>query len=187
MFYNKKTRTWKTPRVLIVNSKSIFKGSEIFEEVFPHLSENYELYVIGNAVQFVHHAVNVQLFPYFEKRESLNDLFNDVDILIFPSRAEICPLTILMAMSCGVCVIASNVGGIPEMLDAGCGIAFERKNAEELTTKLTGAIKNIDATRETGTKASLRVKEIFDVNIMYNHYKTIYQQLLKGKNETSIK
>lgn len=61
--------------------------------------------------------------------EDMPQLFEDSDILVVPSLYENCPLTILEAMSSGKIVIASNVGGIPEIIADGYnGFLFESGN-----------------------------------------------------------
>lgn len=68
------------------------------------------------------------------------------DILIVPSLYENCPAVVLEAMSCGKIVIASNVGGIPEIIQDGeNGLLFEKGNAVDLEKKITSILeKTID-------------------------------------------
>lgn len=49
--------------------------------------------------------------------KELRDLYIQSDILLFPSEFEGLPRTVIEAMSCSLAVVASNVGGIPELLD----------------------------------------------------------------------
>jgi glycosyltransferase involved in cell wall biosynthesis len=179
-YYNKKARNWTVPRILIINSQSVFKGSEIFKEVFSVLKGNYELHVIGDSVDYNSSASNVKHYSYFKERESLNILLNDVDILVFPTKADIFPLTILMAMSCGVCTISSQVGGIPELLDSSCGKLFDKGNSSKLIKILSESIQDIEETRQIGNNASERVKDKFDSTLMYELYRTVYNDILKN-------
>lgn len=62
------------------------------------------------------------------------------DIFVLPSYTEGFPNVILEAMACGCAIIATNVGAIPEMLDANgdgkCGIVIKPKNVNELKKAL---------------------------------------------------
>jgi glycosyltransferase involved in cell wall biosynthesis len=67
------------------------------------------------------------------------------DLLIFPSRTEAMPRTILEAMSFGIPVIASNVDGIPELIKDGYnGFLFDIDNSKTLVEKLSTLINNPD-------------------------------------------
>jgi glycosyltransferase involved in cell wall biosynthesis len=178
-YFNKNNRHWSVPRVLIINSKSAFKGSEIFKEVFSVVVSTYELHVIGGEIDFKTSASLVKQYDYFNDRESLGELFNNVDILIFPTKADICPLTILMAMSCGVCVISTYVGGIPELLDSGCGKLFDRSNSSELLNVLNESLHNLEGTRKMGINASEKAKNNYDSRLMYENYRKVYSDILK--------
>jgi glycosyltransferase involved in cell wall biosynthesis len=53
------------------------------------------------------------------------------DLYVHVAKAETFPNTVLEAMACGVPVIASNVGGIPEQVDDGItGLLIPAQNAE---------------------------------------------------------
>lgn len=53
------------------------------------------------------------------------DIYNNSDIIIVPSLYEACPGVVLEAMSCGKIVVASDIGGIPEIIRDGFnGILF---------------------------------------------------------------
>ena len=66
------------------------------------------------------------LIPNIEYVGSVSDdaksnFFNNIDILIIPSKNEAEPLIILEALSYGVPIIANSIGCIPQMLNTKCG------------------------------------------------------------------
>jgi glycosyltransferase involved in cell wall biosynthesis len=63
----------------------------------------------GDAVHFLGHV------PYRE----MPGFLRDADTLVLPSRSESMPYAVLEAMSCGLPVVATRIGGIPEIIDDG--------------------------------------------------------------------
>ncbi|MGI9424897.1 MAG: glycosyltransferase [Hyphomicrobiaceae bacterium] len=64
--------------------------------------------------------------------EQINQWMNAADFVCLPSHSEGVPNVVLEAMRCGIPVIASNVGGIPEVLDARCGVMVPAKDVEAI-------------------------------------------------------
>ena len=62
------------------------------------------------------------------------------DVFCLPSYSEGCPNVVLEALSCGCPVVASDVGGIPEIVPTDCGILVSPHHPEELTEALRKAL-----------------------------------------------
>jgi len=62
------------------------------------------------------------------------------NVLCLPSHSEGCPNVIIEALSSGRPVVASNVGGIPELLNSGCGVLVPPKDAQQLAQGLSQAL-----------------------------------------------
>lgn len=65
--------------------------------------------------------------------QDIAPLIQRAQLLVLPSYAEGVPNVILEALSCGTPVVASRVGGIPEILFEDCGVLVEEKNIVALT------------------------------------------------------
>lgn len=119
---------------------------------------------IGDKVEYYKQmAINekiedrVRFLGVFSKKEELRNLLMETDIFLFPSKAEGLPRTVIEAMAVGVPCLASNVNGIPELLDkeylfdpldvAGFANKIEElmSSPEELTKM---SIKNIEKAKE---------------------------------------
>jgi glycosyltransferase involved in cell wall biosynthesis len=62
---------------------------------------------------------------------------SQIDIFVLPSRSEALSNSLMEAMACGCCPIASNVGGNPELVEHGSnGFLFEADNTSELASHI---------------------------------------------------
>ena len=102
------------------------------------------------------------------------------DVLAAPSRRESFSLTLLEAMIARTPVVASRVGGTPEMVTHGeTGILVDPENAESLAAGLAGALDNPNTCLYVEA-ADKMVRERFTVQRMVNEIEAQYRGLLKG-------
>lgn len=79
--------------------------------------------------------------------------YNSADVFILPSRNESFGIVLLEAMACGTPVIASNVGGIPDIVKHGKnGLLFESENVDDLTRKIILLLKDKTLRHEMSMK-----------------------------------
>lgn len=62
------------------------------------------------------------------------------DVFCLPSYAEGCPNAVIEALACGRPVVATNVGGIPELVDSESGILVAPQDSEALAQALSEAL-----------------------------------------------
>jgi glycosyltransferase involved in cell wall biosynthesis len=177
-FHNNRKRDWLTARILIVNVKNYYKGTEILQNVFTKTKTNFDIYVIGNDIPINFSNHRIYQLEYVKTDEGLSELFNNIDILIFPSLQDNNPLMVSCAMSCGVCVIGTETSGIINQLVEGAGILFKYKDEDSLLEKIEFAVNNLKAVRDIGLVAEQKARKLFDSSKMYNDYKNLYQELL---------
>lgn len=74
----------------------------------------------------------------FQKGEALETLIREAKFSIYPSEwYENCPFSVMESQMYGTPVLGADIGGIPELIEAGkTGELFESGNAEELTSKI---------------------------------------------------
>jgi len=66
-----------------------------------------------------------------------------IDIFVLPSLSEAFSNSLMEAMACGCCAIASEVGGNPELVRHGeTGLLFEPGNASDLANQLSLVVLN---------------------------------------------
>jgi glycosyltransferase involved in cell wall biosynthesis len=90
--------------------------------------------------------------------KSISEWMKAADIFILPSRSEGTPNSLLEAMASGLPVIASQVGGIPELIQENIeGLLFESDSKEELKEKLYKLIKDKQLQELLGKNAQKKI------------------------------
>jgi glycosyltransferase involved in cell wall biosynthesis len=102
----------------------------------------------------------VKIIPFTKEVPKLMSCF---DLFIMPSRSETFGLVIIEAMSAGVPVIATNSGGVPEIIITGVnGLLFEPRDASKLADFIRQLYKNESQSELLINCASRIVKEKYD-------------------------
>jgi len=96
------------------------------------------------------------------------------DVLTLPSTKEGLPYTIMEAMAAGVPIVASRVGGIPEMItDNFNGFLISPRDPEALAEKIMQLIENPTLSRQFSQNSLQRVKE-FSLEKMIEQTQALY-------------
>lgn len=94
-------------------------------------------------------------------------LTSDCDIYVQPSRQEGLGLSVLEAMSCGICPIVSNVGGLAEIVRHNIdGLVVEPENPNELAARIEELFNNPESRLSFGIAAKERISEAFQLKKM---------------------
>jgi len=89
-------------------------------------------------------------------------LLNAADIFILPSHSEGLPNVVLEAMACGLPIIATRVGGIPEAVEDGkSGILVEKQDVASLTRAIKYMVENKDEARQMGILGRIIIESRF--------------------------
>jgi len=113
-------------------------------------------------------------------RSDINRLIAAFDIFIQPSIEEGFGISILEAMASKKAVIASNIGGIPEIVqDNKTGIFIPPANHEKIAEAILWAMRNPQVIKKMGESGYLRVKNTFSINKMIEEYEKVYLSLRK--------
>ena len=175
IFSNQNLRHWKKPRILFFNFESPFKGSHLFAAILKKIQPEFDLLLIGNKIEGI---APIHYSDFIHSRTKLAEIYNQADILVFPSLAESLPITVLEAMACGVCIVGSDIGGIPEILDEQYAYVFRSGNSEHLLTKINSALMNLEETRQKGLHGEKIVQEKFDLKNCALQYEKLYAEIL---------
>ena len=82
-------------------------------------------------------------------------------------------------------IVASNVGGIPEMIyDGKTGFLVDEGNSEQWLDKISFLLKNENTAKAMGKAARQLIKEKFNWDILANDFLTAINPILKQKTDT---
>ena len=105
------------------------------------------------------------------------------DFFVLPSHSEGMPQVVLEAMNCGLAVVATRVGGVPEaVVDGETGLLVEAKHADRLREAMERMIADEAFRRAAGQKGLARAHAVFDSE---RNAKTFADALKRLVNEGS--
>ncbi|MFC5510943.1 TIGR03088 family PEP-CTERM/XrtA system glycosyltransferase [Massilia jejuensis] len=115
-------------------------------------------------------------------RNDIPELMRSFDVFALSSIAEGTPVTLLEAMACGRPVVATSVGGIPEVVRDGVnGALVAAGNAQALADALAGYVEDTARVASHGAAAREQIERHYSVAAMVGAYTALYDQLCNSK------
>ncbi len=115
-------------------------------------------------------------------REDTDELLQAMDIFVLPSLSEGIPMALLEAMAASRAVVASRVGGIPEIVEDGFeGFLVEPMDVNSLAERCRRLIESPDVARKMGEQARKRVERDFSATAMADRVALVYKELLMSR------
>jgi glycosyltransferase involved in cell wall biosynthesis len=112
---------------------------------------------------------------FLGKRTDVARLLPAADICVLPSLSEGMSNAILEYMLAGKPVVATNVGGNPELVREGFnGLLVEPKNAQQLEKALLSFLQDENKRRTMGQNALRLVQEEFSIDQMVRNYENLF-------------
>lgn len=149
---------------LITEEKGIFDLLDVLEKNKSVFAGRVCLHIGGNGkvdkLQRILEEKGLQDMVTYEgwvDEEKKSYLFSLSDAFVLPSYTEGLPVSILEAMSYGLPIIATRVGGIPELvLDNENGILFEAGNKEEMLESIRVFVDNDELRHDMGNNSKVK-------------------------------
>ena len=110
---------------------------------------------------------------------SFNELLSISDVFLLPSQSESFGLSALEAMSCGVPVVASNIGGIPEVVSHDeSGFVAELGDTKRMAKYVVELLENPKKWKVFSENARKRALDLFDSSMIVPKYMELYEKIL---------
>ena len=184
------------PYILGIGRFVSIKGHDVLLRAFRKVAdanENIQLVLVGGQPVPPEYESLVQelrlddrvTFIEFVAGEEKAALIKGSTLFVQPSLSEAVPLAILEAMAAERPIVASNVGGIPEVVeDGGNGILVEPGDVESLATAIIDLVDD-ETSRERMGKRSLELALPFDWSHIARQYVRLFEDLLKDEDTTT--
>jgi L-malate glycosyltransferase len=105
---------------------------------------------------------------------------SSIDVFVLPSLTEGLSNAIMEAMACGCCVVASNVGGNPELItDGSSGLLFHSQDKQSLIGQLLRVVDDSELRSSLAERGAGRARECFSSERSARRMQEIYEILMQ--------
>lgn len=178
-FVPKKRRHNKKIKVLFSGNLTQRKGANLLPEIAKNLDKNIEiLYTSGlrtkNKLPGAENLVNLGSIPYSE----MPSVYQEADILLFPTVREGFGLAAAEAMACGLPVVATNCSSLPELvIDGKGGYLCGMGDVLEFSSRINELASSHTLRRNIGEFNRERVESMFTIERMASDYKRVFSSV----------
>jgi len=178
----KSTRKFEN-QIIYAGRLSKEKGINTLIDIAKNLPAEYNLLIAGMGPEekkihsLANSKPNIHYLGYQSKQDTIS-LIRGSDLVIQPSLMEGISSTLLEAMGCGTCILASNVGGNVEIIENNkTGVLIEPNDAEKLLDKISDLLTE-DKKRNEMAVQGLKTIVKYDWKQVGKLYLDIYESLL---------
>lgn len=184
-----KSQTYQDTTVIVcVASLRPKKGHRYLLEAVTGLKHPFELYLIGSgseesSLKALCRSLNIDNHVHFEGvQDDVVPYLHQADIFILPSLWEGLPVALMEAMCCGVACIATDVGGVNELIaHEKEGLLIEPGSVQAIQHALHVLISDADKRKKLGYSAQLKIETCFSQKKMIESLEALYQHLYEEK------
>ena len=174
----------------VVSRLEFIKGMDLVIPAFKKILDQHgdtRLIVVGDgslkeqmqqqAVQF--ECTSKVQWAGRQSQENLPGWYNQMDIVLIPSRSEGFGLTAIEAMECGCVVVASDIGGLPEVVkDKEVGLLHKPESIDDISEKVLSLMESHDKLKQYSDAAKKYVGK-FSLDNYTRLFNDMYSKLDK--------
>lgn len=146
-----------------------------------------KLVIVGSGplrgeIEALSSRLSLQPYCHFEPATSaVTDWLRAIDVFVLPSRSEALSNSLMEAMACGCAVIASDIGGNPELVSHdSTGLLFPSGDVEALAAALTRLAEDPCLRASLGARAASFIRERFTLAHAVQRMAAIYREKLRA-------
>jgi glycosyltransferase involved in cell wall biosynthesis len=166
------------------------KGYTDLLECARRLVDTLQFHIAGTGPQQTALERDAPPNVHFHKKipdDELPKFYATADIYFQPSRWEGLCMTVIEAMSCGLPIVASTVGGISESVVPGkTGFLCPPRDIDCFCDRLTELADDPDIRQTMGEAGRNRIKDRYSANVLGNAFRTAVAQAHEGDDSTPI-
>jgi len=115
-------------------------------------------------------------------RQDIPHVLSALDLFVLPSLWEGMPIVLLEAMAAGLPVVATRVGGVPELVEDGAtGLLVPAHDPEALAKAIIALLQDRERAEAMGQAGRERVERYFSVERMVQQTEALYEELVREK------
>ena len=119
------------------------------------------------------------------RRSDMPEVLAAMDVFVLPSESEGMSNAILEAMSMGLPVVVTAVGGAPEVIEEGVsGFLVSYPDSRAMAARVTNLLQSPQLRAEIGANARRRVVASYSAAGMVRQIENLYAKLLSGKKRS---
>ncbi len=163
--------------------KRVVDVVQIFNLVEKHLPARLLLVGDGPEMNRVEREVSnlglAEKVKFLGKQESVREILQMTDVFLLPSANESFGLVALEAMACGVPVVASNVGGLPEVVQHGrTGYLAQVGDVQGMSEAVVRLLIDPELYQKFSQQALIWARQSFPLDKGVRSYEKVYEQTL---------
>jgi len=177
-------------RLLVVALLTPKKGIPYLLEALAQLREkrsDFVLDIVGdgpnrNEYEELTRKLGLQDFVRFhglKTKQEVAEFMRKADVFVLPSEWENLPCVIIEAMASGLPVVATNVGGIPEMVSSEVGVLVPPRDARALEQALNDVLEHLH--QYQGDRIAWQAKQRFSYDGVGQILNSLYKELVLAK------
>jgi len=160
------------PVILFVGNLVYQKGVEYLIDAKKLMNSDAELMVVGDGP--LHHDLEkkvaddeIEDVVFVGARRDVEYIMPSADLFVLPSISEGFPITILEALASGLPVVATKVGGIPEVMEEQVGVMVEPADPGKLASAMDRVLEDQDLKNSMKTAAREHALKYSKLEIPY--------------------
>ena len=119
-------------------------------------------------------------------REDVAEVLRGLDLFVLPSRSEAFPNAVIEAMAMALPIIATSVGGVPEMLEHGrTGILVPPGRPDALAAAIVDLARRPERARDLGRQARIEAAGRYSFERMVAQFEALYLEIAARKRVTA--